>query len=140
MPASAFNKAEHARNADLVSQACACFNDHVASEHDALEIIFRLLNNDKSCICPFCGGSEIIKERGSRTVFCSGCKKEFWFTSRTFFDGIRKPKAYLLAIWLVECGLSFSANSFAKHAKISYDTAWIILKKLDMVIDEKFAI
>ena len=136
---SAFDGNYKQRNAKLLLQACACFNQHVKDDQDALEIIFRLLFNNKSQFCSVCNSDNTFKKNGSRTIFCLDCKKLSWFTANTFFDGIRRPRAYLLAIWLIECGISFSANWFAKYAKISYDTAWIILKKLDMLVEEKLA-
>jgi hypothetical protein len=106
------------------------------TEKDCVRELYRMINDENDCRCKFCGCEKIVETHKMRAGKCGQCYREFWYTADTFFDGIKKPIAWLGAFWLMQQGVSFSAGDLARLAKVSISTAWIILKKIKMVLQE----
>jgi len=102
---------------------------------DCFEELFKSHIDGERRSCRYCGNHDLEKKYGGRYGWCNHCKKKTWFTSGTFFEGIRVPHAYLGAILLKENGWSFNASDLEALADVAYSTAWQIEKKITMVID-----
>ena len=110
------------------------FNAEFPSEEDCIEAIYTKYN-DQAMKCSFCGGSEIKREYGARTGQCTSCKKAVWITAGTFFHRMRRARPWLAAIWLIERGQGLSAGLLHRLVDIAPSTAWLLLKKLHLVIN-----
>jgi len=84
--------------------------------------------------CRFCGNTISHKASGARLIRCQFCLKKQWFTAGTFFHRIRRARAWLAAIFLLENGVAFNAFQFHRLLGIAYSSALFILKKLSVVI------
>lgn len=101
---------------------------------NGLEKLCDLLYNSPSRKCSKCHTNNVVRIEGTRYVRCLECGAKTSLTAGTFFHNARSPKAWLGAIRMTELGVKFSARALSVVAKISYDTAWHILKKIDSVL------
>src|ERR1700678_1248555 len=85
--------------------------------------------------CSHCRSNNVEKDDGGRFVKCTECWKKTWLTAGTFFEYIKRPRAWLGAIWLREHGIFMSASQFHKLFGIALSSALNIFKKLGMVIE-----
>jgi hypothetical protein len=85
--------------------------------------------------CQHCRSAEVLVASGGKVIYCMSCRKNTWLMAQTFFHNIRRPRAWLFAIWLMERGIIPSLLQFHRLAGIAYSTAWNIFKKLSMVVE-----
>jgi DprA winged helix domain len=85
--------------------------------------------------CRHCSSKNVEKDDGGRFIKCMECWKKTWLTAGTFFEYVKRPRAWLAAIWLREHGVFMSASEFHKLFGIALSSALNIFKKLGMVID-----
>jgi hypothetical protein len=112
------------------------FNGLFPTVWDCLMELFKYLFFGQALKCKTCGSAEMETVNNDRAGICRLCGEITWFTSGTFFERMKKPRAWLLAIWLLEQGESFNAAELARLADIADSTAGAILKKIAMVIQE----
>lgn len=86
--------------------------------------------------CRHCSDSSLIWRDGSRVLQCENCEGYTWITSGTIFHRMRKPRPWLLAIWLQERGVLISGARLARMARVAQSTAAVILKKLACVVGD----
>lgn len=84
--------------------------------------------------CHQCGSERLSATRNCRTMRCNNCSSFVWITAGTFFNRIRKPRAWLAALYLLEEGISISAHRFHQLVDISATGAAQIFKKISLVI------
>lgn len=111
------------------------FQRKYPTDEDCIEEILNLGNFDAR-ICLKCGSTEKLREKGSPLARCQECKKAVYLFNGTFFERLRKPRAYLAALWLRSEQIGISSNRFAKLVHIAQSTAFGIQKKIDTVIFE----
>lgn len=87
-------------------------------------------------LCRYCGGCELAGNHGTRILRCLNCNRDTWFTAGTFFNRMRRPRAWLAAIWFMEHGIAISSSRLSKLAQISQSSALVILKKLAIVLED----
>jgi DprA winged helix domain len=87
--------------------------------------------------CRHCGSKNVEKDDGGRFIKCMECWKKTWLTAGTFFEYVKRPRAWLAAIWLREHGVFMSASEFHKLFGIALSSALNIFKKLGIVIDSE---
>ncbi len=87
--------------------------------------------------CSYCGSDQVQNDPDGRIISCPDCKKSKSLTAGTFFHSIKRPRAWLAAIRLMEAGMVPSINQFHKLAAVAYDTAWKIYRKLGLVIADQ---
>jgi hypothetical protein len=85
--------------------------------------------------CRHCASKNVEKNDGGRFIKCMECWKKTWLTAGTFFEYVKRPRAWLAAIWLREHCVFMSASEFHKLFGIALSSALNIFKKLGMVID-----
>ena len=120
---------------DLIEATWARFLQKIAPGSDGMEELYVLLNGGNTSNCHHCAGSDVTKEEGARTFTCLDCGAVSWFTSGTFFEGVKKPIVWMGAIYLIEEGINISAHRLSRLAKVAYHTAWTVMKKLELVVD-----
>ncbi|HEY9785256.1 MAG TPA: hypothetical protein V6D17_07635 [Candidatus Obscuribacterales bacterium] len=97
------------------------------------DLFYRSLNAGYIS-CHHCSSTDVFLPSGRRKMQCNACGRSSWAFAGTFFEGMRRPRAWHAAIWLREEGLIISDCRFHKLLGISYSTAWEISKKLALVV------
>lgn len=101
---------------------------------DCLEELCRFSNEIGTFSCSECGESNKAIVAGARFVICTYCRHKDWRTAGTVFEGIRRPRAWLGAVWLLNHGVAFNAGDLQRLAGVSRDCAANIIRKLSMVL------
>ena len=124
-----------------ITSVLADFNSLPITEHNAVKeaIINRCCNHISmeafveserfkgGTVCPFCGGTHIVrngKSRGKQRYVCRECGKSFFVTSNSIVSGTRKG----IETWeqFADCVLSsFSLRKTADICGIHYNTAFV---------------
>lgn len=125
-----------ARKLPTIDQLWALFEGTFPTESASVEALYSRARELDIVRCESCEGSDFHKEYGSREITCTNCGKIRWFTSGTFFDGIRRVRAWLAAIWMKENGAPLTSAKLHRLVGIAYSSAWHILKKIDTVLQE----
>lgn len=84
--------------------------------------------------CNHCKSRRLLREIGRRDARCIKCNRKTWLTAKTFFNSIKKPRPYLMAIILLAHGIRISGAAFARLMGISTSSAQHILKKVSSVL------
>lgn len=116
----------------LESLKALYFSQFPTDEHCWAEL-FRMSSPDQK-MCSDCGSENLSLVDDGRQIKCHDCDGEKRLTAGTFFHRVRAIRAWFGAIWLMERGAIFSANWLHKTFDIAYSTAWMIHKKLSMVL------
>ena len=103
------------------------------TEETCIDSIFAAYAADKLIVCHWCNSTHTEK-LDLRTFKCLSCKKKSFFTKGSFFQHVRRIKAMVGAMWLLENGVRFSACHFAELAGIAKSTATCMVKKIAMLI------
>lgn len=86
-------------------------------------------------ICGRCQRSNTHLEKNYRALKCDDCGHTTWPLANTFFCKVRRIKAYVGAIWLLQNGFAVSSFQFHKLANIAQSTALNIFKKVAIIIE-----
>ena len=120
---------------DETIRACwSEFNELFPKDKDCLEELYRRIDASSISKRHCCQNTNVQKQDGRRSIKCTSCGQKTWLTAGTFFHRIKRPKAWLGAIWLMEHGLILSSSRFHKLAGIAQSSALQIFKKIAMVI------
>lgn len=111
------------------------FQKKYPTDEDCIEEIL-IMGNFDARVCSRCGSVEKSRDLGSPHARCMECNKEIYLFKGTFFERMRKPKAYLAALWLRSEQIGISSNRLARLVHIAQSTAFEIEKKIDKVIFE----
>ncbi len=126
-------KSEDSNQPKPLIAACNEFDSIYKTNADCVEELVQILGQD-NLVCRNCNSNEVIREYGNRNLYCISCKKNSSAFKYTNFDRIKKPRAWLMGIWLTGKGVEYNSNQFHKIAKVSYSTALTITKKLAAII------
>ena len=110
------------------------FNELFPNDKDCLEELYRRIDASSIGKRQCCLTANVQEQDGGRSVKCKSCGQKTWLTAGTFFHRIKRPKAWLGAIWFMEHGLILSSSRFHKLASIAQSSALQIFKKIAMVI------
>src|SRR5579883_1534268 len=113
------------------------FDAMFKTELDCIEELWKSILKDEGIRCFNCGNLRLERDYGSRQIKCSACKRRSWFTAGTLFNRARLIRPWLAAIWLLEQGIEINAFILHNLVDIAYSTAWTIMKKLSMVLDNQ---
>lgn len=113
------------------------FTSRYSNDEICIEEICQLLNVD-FFRCSNCESVNVERRAKARAIKCTKCKKTVWLTAGTLFHGIRLATVWFGALYLMAKGVQFNPNQFHEVAGIAYSTAWIIVKKLTLVIEFHF--
>ena len=115
-------------------QSCwALFNERFPSDEDCLdELVKRRI--EWMVHCPDCGNLNFEKQYFGRILLCLCCGLFLRTFVGTLFERMRRPRAWLAALWFLEHGVTISSSAFAKLMGIAQSTALVIFKKLSHVI------
>ena len=120
---------------EVVQALWAEFEAQFPTEQDCLDALLEMVRRKGRYQCSHCSSFAVEKIERGRAIKCNQCKKETWLTAGTFFDNIRRPRAWLGAIWFMGHGLSISALRFKELVKdIAVSSTLNIFHKLRMVI------
>ena len=120
---------------EVVRALWAEFEAEFPSEDDCFDALLEMVRSEGRYKCSYCSSFAVEKIEGGRTIKCNDCRKETWLTAGTFFQNIRRPRAWLGAIWFMGHGISISALRFKELVKdIAVSSTLDIFHKLRMVI------
>lgn len=122
------------RNEKLLCELWDQFKKLFPEEEDCLRELYRRVMTASMVNCRYCGAAPESQVFNHRFVRCRNCKKQFWITAGTFFDGMKQAKPWLAAIWLMERGAVLNSSRFHKLLDIAQSSAWYLLKRITMVL------
>ncbi|MDP3507600.1 MAG: hypothetical protein Q8T09_06385 [Candidatus Melainabacteria bacterium] len=117
----------------VFARAWKAFQQAVKNDNAAADMIYRSLRSDGRIKCS-CSKPKITRKRGQRFYLCMNCKKKYWFTSGTLFEGACRLRAWLAAVWFKESGVAISSSALAKLLDIAQSTALNMQKKVSLVL------
>lgn len=120
-------------NEELLAINWQRFNRMFPTEQHCMEELLKRIHAGKLC-CHICQNQEITREFGDRVYYCNLCKRSNSLTTGTFFHRIRFARHWLAAIWLRECGVTYSAHRLHALLQIAYATAHNAISLLNRVI------
>ena len=120
-----FNSVSDGELVRLWDQFQICF----PTERDCLIELSKYITRKPDFVCLKCKSERFSELRNGRSFKCNGCALIVWRTSGSFFNRIRKGRAWLAAIWLLERGAVLTSSRFHKLAGIAQSSAFYILKK-----------
>lgn len=110
------------------------FINRFPEDSDCLRELYKIEAACDMQFCPECKSTNTEIQHNNRRLKCLSCNKITWLTAGTFFNRIRRAKPWLAAIWLLGHGVNISVARFHKLVGIAYSTAFVIFKKLTIVI------
>lgn len=113
--------------------ACREFDAKFKTNADCIEELVKILGS-RYLYCRYCNSREVRRSFGSRTLICFACRRGSSVFTDTVYDSIKKPRAWLLANWLIGQGVEFNSNQFRIPARVAYSSALTIIKKLALII------
>ncbi len=114
------------------------FISEFPTEADCVAELYRISNDGQTLHCRNCSSERVQTDYKERAGKCLSCSKEVWYTSDSYFDGIKKPTAWLGAIWLMERRIQFSDVDLARLANVAQSTVWNISKQIALIVNDRF--
>jgi|GEM_PF-1394568 len=105
------------------------------TDADCMEAIIKAICLYQPPQCTECGSYDIRHTYGNRNAECGNCKKKLSLTAGTFFHNMRKPRAYLAAITLMENGVVYNPHQFHAYLEIAISSASKLFKKVKTVLE-----
>jgi hypothetical protein len=135
---TSINRGSDDRSSDDSWQLFICewleFESELGEGSDGSEELYELLFNTLIKKCSNCHSTKVERIKETRYVRCVECGHKDSLTAGTFFHNVRRPKALLGAIRLMERGVEFNARMLALVANVAYASAWEMLKRIDEVL------
>ncbi len=120
-------------------------NAHAAALYEVFEVKFRtpeaalielyrkfhqrlLICRNREC------SAKLPEDSAVRNMSCPKCGRVNWITAGTFLGHMKKPLAWLAAIWLQEQGVILSSTALAKLTGVCSSTCLNILQTTGLVI------
>lgn len=113
--------------------ACREFEAKFKTDAECIEELIKILGKE-NLFCRNCNSTEVRRNYGSRTLLCYACRRGTSAFGGTIYDGIKKPRAWLLGHFLIGQGIEFNSNQFRIPARVAYSSALTIMKKMALVI------
>ncbi|MBK8224300.1 MAG: hypothetical protein IPK73_25120 [Candidatus Obscuribacter sp.] len=107
----------------LVSSTFKRFCQTFPTEESCWDKLYRLMNARGMVYCRGCLSARVVVKKCRRKLRCQDCRKSYSLTAKTFFNRVRKLKAWFAAIWLTEEGAFVSSNWFASLLDIAQSSA-----------------
>jgi transposase-like protein len=124
------------REPKTLQEAIVYFSDPERAFVFAVNLCFP----NRKVVCPRCGGKEHRFVKTRLIWFCKGCKKQFSLKVGTIFEdsplGLDK---WMTAFWmLVNCKNGVSSCEIARSLGITQKSAWFMLQRLRLAMQDKF--
>ena len=119
----------------LVSSTFKRFCLAFPTEESCWDELYRLMNARGMVYCRGCLSERVVVKKCRRKLRCQDCRKSYSLTAKTFFNRVRKLKAWFAAIWLTEEGAFVSSNWFASLLDIAQSSALHIQRSVLGAID-----
>ncbi|MBS1957080.1 MAG: hypothetical protein JST89_23015 [Cyanobacteria bacterium SZAS-4] len=89
--------------------------------------------------CNRCQSKRVEIKVGRRDALCLQCNRKTWITAKTFFNAVKKPRIYLVAIIAMGSGIIFNGAELARAATIAVSSAQHVIKRVSSVLIELMA-
>jgi hypothetical protein len=103
------------------------------TEKDCFEVLIRLVIG--VIVCTHCRSKNLRRSGDNRNALCLDCRKTTWLTARTFISGIKKKRAWLMALIYRGHGIPINASELSRVVKVATSSADNMLKKIDAVFN-----
>ncbi len=112
------------------------FNEEFPSEAHCNRSLWMRTTDEPVPLCGWCQEPNHRFQFETRFFLCGSCGKKTWIFAGTFFEKIRRPRAWLARIWLLERGIVLSSSEFSELLGIASSTSQNIFKKITMAVIE----
>jgi biotin operon repressor len=103
-------------------------------ESDCREELYRRRRLASEPICKKCGCKNFRRKPGSLSGKCLSCKTEQSLVIDTPFYKLKKPRAFLSMMILLEEGYAFNSAQFADERDIGDSSSWAMRIKINIAI------
>jgi len=110
------------------------FNLEYPDDESCWRSIFFEMKRSGSLRCRKCGSADVSISADFRVLSCSFCNRDSRATAGTFFHGVKKIRAWLFAIWIVDNGFYVSSKWFASAVSVAQSSALHIIKSALVVV------
>lgn len=110
------------------------FDAEFPTNADCVDALCQISGAERSCR-KGCPNRDWIRV-DDRTIQCSECHEKVYLTSGTFFENIRRVREWLFVVWIYEHRIEANPNRFSAVTGVSYSTAWVMFRKIAMIITD----
>ncbi|MBX9938257.1 MAG: hypothetical protein K2Y32_03345 [Candidatus Obscuribacterales bacterium] len=110
------------------------FNSEYPDDDSCWRSIFSEMKRSGLLRCKKCGSEEVSISADFRVLSCTLCKRDSRATAGTFFHGVKKIRAWLFAIWIVDNGFYVSSKWLASAVSVAQSSALHIIKSALVVV------
>lgn len=110
----------------------------IAESNEDYRTILEILRWYEGFSCPRCGCTEAYRIKTRSLFECKNCRMQISATSGTFLHGVRNLRVWVKAILSFANSEGQSAVSVARLFNHGYSTAWFMMQKIRMVLENGF--
>lgn len=112
------------------------FNKRFPTDESCWLAVVRDMKKQGILRCKKCGSEEVEVSIENRTQTCNDCKKPSFFTAGTFFHRVRKIRAWMFAIYILDKGFYVSSKWLGYSIGVSQSSALHIIKSALLVFEQ----
>ena len=110
----------------------------IAESNEDYRTILEILRWYEGFSCPRCSCTEAYRIKTRSLFECKNCRMQVSATSGTFLHGVRNLRVWVKAILSFATSEGQSAVSVARLFNRGYSTAWFMMQKIRMVLENGF--
>ncbi|MBX9940084.1 MAG: hypothetical protein K2Y32_12565 [Candidatus Obscuribacterales bacterium] len=116
------------------------FNKRFPTDESCWLTIIHDMREQGTLRCKKCGSPEVEVSIEHRTQSCKDCKKVSFFTAGTFFHRVRKIRAWMFAIYILDKGFFVSSKWLGYSIGVSQSSSLHIIKSALLVFEQNESI
>lgn len=117
-------------------QLLISFNKRFPTDESCWLAIVSDMREQGTLRCKKCGSPEVEVSIEDRTQSCKDCKKASFFTAGTFFHRVRKIRAWMFAIYILDKGFFVSSKWLGYSIGVAQSSALHIIKSALLVFEQ----
>lgn len=112
------------------------FNSAFPDEPSCWTFIFSEMRIAGHLRCSRCSSDETEVQSGRKLV-CNSCRKKRQVTAGTIFHGVKKIRAWLFAIWIIENSFYVSSKWLGEAVGVAQSSALQIIKSTLLILEKE---
>ena len=112
------------------------FNSAFPDEPSCWTFIFSEMRIAGHLRCSRCSSDETEVQSGRKLV-CNSCRKKRQVTAGTIFHGVKKVRAWLFAIWIIENSFYVSSKWLGEAVGVAQSSALQIIKSTLLILEKE---